>query len=114
MPEEYSKPNGDGNPYDGKWEAWLDTQPVGPKTLYVIGVLQMPTPGYTLTLTEHDPQGINPAILLLDLTITPPSEGVPDVITEETVKFNKEADVVYTQVSILPDGPSDIPVKIVS
>lgn len=103
------------NPYDGQWAAWLDTMPGSPWTLHVKGVLQMPTPGYELKLCEHEPQGINPAILLLDLIVTPPDPDliVPQVITEEEARFKKDTETKYESVTILPDGP-DIKVEIVS
>jgi hypothetical protein len=100
-------------PYDGIWEAILDTMPPTPHSLRVKGVLQMPTPAYTLTLKEHEPQGTNPDILLLDLIVTPPDPDiiVPQVITEET--FERETENMYSSVTILPDGPY-IKVEIVS
>lgn len=103
------------NSYDGVWAAWLNTMPGSPWKLHVKGVLQMPNPAYTLRLKEHVPQGPNPDILLLDLIVEPPGPDliVPQIITEEEVRFEKRTDVEYKGVTILPDGP-DIPVDIVS
>jgi hypothetical protein len=104
------------NPYDGVWAAWLNTMPgTGPWKLHVKGTLQMPTPGFTLTLKESSPQGIDADVLLLDLIVTPPGSDmiVPQMITEEEVRFEKPTEIEYKRVTILPDGP-DIAVDIVS
>jgi hypothetical protein len=103
------------NPYDGKWFATLDKMPPGPPVLRVKGTLQMPTPGYELTLKEADSQGTDPNILTLDLIVEPPDPEliVPQVITEETVAFEKDTDREYSDVHIAPDGPK-VPVEIVS
>jgi hypothetical protein len=37
-----------------------------------------------------------------------------DVMTECNVEYREDTDVQYDTVSILPDGPSSIPVQIVS
>jgi hypothetical protein len=104
------------NPYDGVWAAWLNTMPgTSPWKLHVKGTLQMPTPGFTLTLKESSPQGIDANVLLLDLIVTPPDPDiiVPQVITEEEARFEKPTGIQYKTITILPDGP-DIVVEIVS
>jgi hypothetical protein len=50
------------------WTAIHDFMPPGPARLTVRGKCTFPTPGYTVTLKKKVPQGINPAILLLDKT----------------------------------------------
>jgi hypothetical protein len=42
-----------------------------------------PTPGYKVTLKESVPQGMNPHILLLTKTVTPPKGIQPQV--EQTI-----------------------------
>ncbi|MGE7959155.1 hypothetical protein ACQKQA_21690 [Pseudomonas sp. NPDC089530] len=49
------------------WHAWLDTMPPKPDELHVVGDVEVANPGVTAYLTVRVPQGINPAILLLDL-----------------------------------------------
>ncbi len=83
------------------WTAVHDHQPIGPLTLYVTGVCEMPTPGYTCELTVHEPQGINPKDLLLDLEMTEPSGEQPDVVTPCDVRFEWETDTEYDTVSII-------------
>ncbi|MDP9793588.1 hypothetical protein J2S43_002100 [Catenuloplanes nepalensis] len=93
-------------PAEGDWTAFFNRQPPGPFTLTVTGRLQMPTPGYKVTLTKTAPQGINPRDLLLDLTITPPSGPVIQVVTEVEVVYRERTESGYDTVTILPGGPS--------
>ena len=55
------------------WKAVLNMMPPGPSVLRVTGKCLFPTHGYKVTLKEAVPQGINPAILLLRKTVTPPT-----------------------------------------
>ena len=98
--------------YDGVWAAWLNMMPPGPGRLHVKGTLQMPTPGYELKLVEASS---NSDTLVLTLIVTPPDPAVivPQVVTEEEVRFEKQNSPEYKTVAIQPDGP-DIPVEIVS
>lgn len=49
------------------WHAWLDTMPPAPEHLHVVGEVIVSNPGVRALLTMRYPQGINPAILILDL-----------------------------------------------
>ncbi|MDR7276585.1 hypothetical protein [Catenuloplanes atrovinosus] len=93
-------------PAEGEWTAFFNRQPPGPFTLRVTGRLQLPTPGYTVTLTRTEPQGINPRDLLLDLTIEPPKGPVAQVVTEVEVVYKEQTDTGYDTVTIQPNGPS--------
>ncbi|HEU4753763.1 MAG TPA: hypothetical protein VFU47_11705, partial [Armatimonadota bacterium] len=72
--------------------------------LRVTGNCIMPTPGYTLTLTRAEPQGIDPDILVLDLRVEPPTEEVSQVQTPAEVRYLEETWHHYRQVEIRPDG----------
>jgi hypothetical protein len=96
----------------GDWIAIQNMMPGASPNLHVKGTLLMPTPGYTLTLRLHEPQGINPAILLLVLTITPPTGIVPQLVTPTPVEYRADIARPLTEVSILPDNVI-IPVKVV-
>ena len=63
------------------WNAWIDTMPPGPGHLIVIGEVDVGNIASSADLKETVPQGINPKILLLDLTITLDGEGYPKKIT---------------------------------
>jgi len=80
-------------------------QPVDFPDLWVKGSCTMPTPGYKITLEQANPQGINPDILILKMTVTPPTGNVAQVITEqEIVPYVKGTKTKYKQVQIEPGG----------
>jgi hypothetical protein len=88
------------------WEAWHDRMPGAQATLHVTGRCEFPTSGYSVRLERHEPQGINPRDLLLDLVITEPTGPVTQVVTEEEVRYDEQTDLDYDSVTILPDGPT--------
>jgi hypothetical protein len=90
------------------WHAFHDHQPPGPPRLTVFGTCQFPRSGYTAELRRAEPQGINPADLILDLVVEEPEAGA-HVITELEVRYQEETDVEYETVTIRP-GPT-IPVE---
>ena len=59
---------------------------------------------------RHEPQGINPEYLLLDLVVHEPTGPVAQVITTVEARYEEEMDFEYETATILPDGPS-IPVR---
>jgi hypothetical protein len=87
----------------GGWKAALDIMPPGTPTLRVTGKCVFPTHGYKVKLTKAVPQGINPKILLLRKTVTPPTG--PVIQTPQTVKvsFTLKTKTRYTHVTILPE-----------
>lgn len=95
-----------------EWSAVQDFMPPGPPRLRVRGVCTMPTPGYRLSLTRTVPQGTNPAILLLDLHVEPPTGPVIQVLTPTPAEYEEEGDQRFTHVQIQPEGTL-IPVEAV-
>jgi len=95
------------------WRAWLDRQPPGPATLHVQGECEFPTPGFTVTLRRHAPQGFNPRILLLDKVVRPPRGPVAQVVTRVEVRYEEVTTAGFDAVTILPDGDT-VPVEEVS
>lgn len=83
------------------WRAIHDSQPPDPAELSVSGVCIMPSAGYSLTLTRAEPQGINPAILLLNLDVISPTGIVAQVLTPFEVEYTEETDQPFDQVTIL-------------
>jgi len=59
------------------WEAWNNLMPgIGStKTIHVTGKAKVNSGGWSAVLSKRVPQGINPAILMLDLQVTPPAPG---------------------------------------
>jgi len=97
----------------GGWKAWLDMMPPGPPTLHVVGKCVFPTHGYKVTLKKAVPQGINPAILLLQKVVKPPTGPVIQTPETVNVSFKLKTKTKYTHVSILPDGTT-VKVQIVT
>ncbi len=81
------------------WNAVHDHMLPGPKTLTVRGVCEFPIGGYTAELRPFEPQGINPADLLMTLVIHEPEAG-PDVMTEVEVIYRVDTETEYDTVTI--------------
>ena len=86
------------------WTAVHDFMPPTPGRLRVHGKCTFPTSGYSVELKKHVPQGINPAILLLDKVVTPPAGIVSQKVTTVDVSYHEVTDIHYLEVEILPDG----------
>lgn len=75
---------------EGKWQAWLDAMPgpgsTGP-TLNIAGEVDLPTPGYTLTLVEGPADRMMPPSQRFRLEAVPPGGMTAQVVTHETVKY---------------------------
>ena len=88
------------------WKAWEDRQPPEPPRLNVTGEVETSNGNQTPHLAEASPQGINPEILLLDLTITTSGTGIT-VMGWKEVRFQKQVSKgQYTSVDIHSDGES--------
>ncbi|HJR09363.1 MAG TPA: hypothetical protein VJ842_19035 [Pyrinomonadaceae bacterium] len=85
------------------WQAIQDNMPPLPSRLRVTGKCTFPTRGYKVTLKEAVPQGINPHILLLSKTVTPPKGIVLPGHQTIPVSFGKKTNTKYTHVTILPE-----------
>jgi len=83
----------------GEWTAQHDLMPGKPPTLNVSGKCCFPTTGWGATLQRHEPQGINPSVLILDLVVTQHSIGAP-TLTELDVDWTEETTSAYDQVDI--------------
>jgi hypothetical protein len=93
------------------WKATHNFMPGTPSpTLHVTGKYTFPTDGYSVRLERAEPQGINPAVLLLKRVVRPPSGTAAQVVSEEVVDYSEETSVTYTCVLIQPGGPL-IPVE---
>ncbi len=97
--------------YEGcdDWHAIHDRMPPGPATLRVTATCRCEPGGRKRELRPHEPQGINPKDLLLDLV-----EGYEECEGEYELEFREDTDTEYETVSILPDGPSGIEVETIS
>ncbi len=81
------------------WTATLEHN-----SLKVEGQITFPTPGYKVQLTKKQPQGTNPAILLLEKSVIAPHGIEPQHVVTQTVTFEEHTSAKYTEVEVLPDG----------
>jgi hypothetical protein len=91
------------------WYAWLNKMPPGPNSLHVVGEVFVGNPGMQAELTIKEPQGINPAILLLDLHVTQRPGMWPQVMTWVQARFDKvivPGSPNYTDVEVFAIGQS--------
>jgi hypothetical protein len=79
------------------------------RTVRVGGNVTLPTPGYSLELSDNVNQGINPRnALRLVIIATPPPDPVPQVVTEEPVQFERrveDAEPPWPRVEIVNSEP---------
>ncbi len=88
------------------FKAWVDLQPGGHlNTLYVTGVVTVPTSGWKVELAEAHPPGSNPTILILNVNATPPTGKVLQVVTPVPVRFEKPNGKQFKQVTVHGAGP---------
>ncbi len=92
------------------WKAVHDFMPPTPARLRVSGRCTFPTPGFKVTLTKKQPQGINPNILILEKTVQAPTGVEPQLVTTIAVNYEEKTDKHYIEISILPDGTT-IPIQ---
>jgi hypothetical protein len=82
------------------------------KKLRASGDVTEPTTGWTVTLERANPQGINPAILLLTINAVAPSGEAEDIVTTHPVRFEEDpAKVDYTQVTV-QDGSNSFTINV--
>jgi hypothetical protein len=94
------------------FKAWIDRMPPGGPKLIVVGEVQVPTGGWHAGLTRRSPQGINPDILILDVSAQAPSGMVTQVITTIPLRYEERPPVhQYTQVTIV-DGHDQVTVDV--
>lgn len=82
-------------------EAVADLMPPRPYSLRVHSVIEAPTPAFTAFLVKAVPQGINPAILILDVVLVKKPGTVIQVVTEIDAGYeDKNYKGNYTQVTV--------------
>ncbi|MEJ0074948.1 MAG: hypothetical protein WDO17_05805 [Alphaproteobacteria bacterium] len=82
-------------------EATADLMPPGPFRFRVHARIEAPTPGFTAFLVKAVPQGINPAILILDVVLVKKPGTVIQVVTEIDADYaDKNYKGKYSQVTV--------------
>jgi len=84
--------------------AWNNKMPPGPGSLIVTAQVEVPNPGVEPMLVVAVPQGINPAILILDLYMCQKPGIWPQVVCEKPVRHDQGINPLYTQVDIRCGG----------
>ncbi|SMH38382.1 hypothetical protein [Mesorhizobium australicum] len=88
-------------PKTRNWEAWIDLMPGSPSKLIVTGQVETTAGNKVPRLTEAKPQGVNPKILILDLSIVKEGDVGTDDVSYRDARFTKPASRgQYTQVEI--------------
>lgn len=98
------------------WYAWLNIMPPPPDDFHVTGEVYVPNPGVEAFLAPRVPQGINPAILQLDIHLYQKPGMWTQQFVWKTVRYDKAGrNIQYTQVQIFCGEKiiADIPVEIV-
>lgn len=89
------------------WQAWLNTMPPKPDDFHVTGDVLVSNPGVVPMLSMREPQGINPAILMLDLHLYQQPGNWVQVVTCNPARFDRVMppnSVRYESVEIYSDG----------
>ena len=71
------------------FSAWINKMPGGEHTLIAKGAAEVPTGGWKGVLTSADPQGINKDILILNVSLTPPSGLATEVISQIELRYEE-------------------------
>lgn len=88
------------------WYAWLNTMPPPPDDFHVIGDVTVGNPGIEAMLTMREPQGFNPAILMLDLHLVQKPGMWIQLVTCVQARFDRvmlAGATRYTSVDIFHD-----------
>jgi len=78
-----------GAPQTRDWYAWNNKMPPKPDDFHIVGEVLVANPGVEVALHRRDPQGINPQMLQLTLTLNQKPGVWPSVLTWQEVRFDK-------------------------
>ena len=71
------------------FRAWIDHMPGDGPKLTVIGEVQVPTAGWQVRLTRRSLQGLNPRILILDVTSERPRDKAGEMATTVPLRYEE-------------------------
>lgn len=89
------------------WYAWNNLMPPKPDVFHLIGAVLVANPGVEAVLSYREPQGVNPAILILDLHLVQKPGIWPQVMTWADVRYDKvycPDEPLYSQVEVYEAG----------
>ena len=90
--------------------------PPPPDALHVRGEVEVSNPGVEVFLVKAEPQGINPAIILLDLFLFQRPGLWPDLVVNKTAVYTEVGNnLAYTTAEILYQGQgiASVPIEII-
>lgn len=92
-------------PQTRDWYAWNNKMPPRPDDFHIVGEVLVSNPGVTVSLQRHEPQGINPQILILTLNCTQQDGIWPQVMTWKEARYDKVlVNSSYDSVQIMFEG----------
>jgi hypothetical protein len=87
------------------WAAWENNMRPGPVRLQATGEVKTPSAHKLPRLTRAKPQGINPKILILDLTVEETGKGGAEVVEFRRAYYEEECKPEqFTEVQINWEG----------
>ena len=104
----------DEGPKESKdWYAWNNLMPPKPDDFHVTGWVLVANPGIEPVLTRREPQGFNPSIIMLDLTLEQRPGVWPMVMTWKQVRYDEVPSIMnYSQADIHLNGQSIALIKV--
>jgi hypothetical protein len=106
-----------GNPPKTKnWHGWIDKMPPPPDALHVRGEVEVSNPGVEVFLLKKQPQGINPAIILLDLFLFQRPGLWPALVVNKPAVYEEVGpSLSYQTAEILyqNQGIASVPIEII-
>lgn len=95
------------------WSAWINKMPPPPDSFHVVGKLMASNPGQTAKLTPAVPQGVNPAILILDLKMEQKPGMWPQVLVPILARYDVDPYTgAHSQVTIRKDAECSITIDV--
>lgn len=90
------------------WYAWINLMPPKPYELHAVGDVRVGNPGVIVELRPREPQGANPAILLLDLHLVDRPGMWPQVMSWVQCRYDRVLvpSDAFTDVEIMSGGTS--------
>ncbi len=93
-------------------KAWINRMPGSEPKLIVTGEVQVTSTGWKVSLMRVEPQGINPAAILLKLEAVPPSGAAGQVMLKIPVRYEESPPHGnYTDATIV-NGEESVSVKV--
>lgn len=77
------------------WSAWINAMPPGPRSLHVTGEVMVANPGVIAMVTMRGPQGHDPSVLVLDVSLYQQPGQWLQIVTVAPARFDRP----------LPGGP---------